>query len=96
MRLDKNTKSCYIKRYNKRANHSLIFLPYTTRIRVIWKVGGLSMKRYQLSELIKKWEREELTAEQAIGQILLWLNLLSERVTKVEATPQKPQLPENS
>jgi len=54
------------------------------------------MKRYPLSELVKKWEREELTAEQAIGQILLWLNLLSERVTKVEATPQKPQMPENS
>jgi len=53
------------------------------------------MKRYSLPELVKKWEREELTTEQAIGQILLWLDLLSQRVTKVEATPQKPQLPEN-
>lgn len=53
------------------------------------------MKRYPLSELVKKWEREELTAEQAIGQILLWLDMLSKRVTKVEAAPQKPQLPKN-
>ena len=54
------------------------------------------MKRYPLSELVKKWEREELTSEQAIGQILLWLDLLSERVAKLEATPEKPQLPQNS
>ena len=53
------------------------------------------MKRYPLAELVKKWEREELTAEQAIGQILLWLDLLSERVAKVEAPPKKPQLKKN-
>ena len=53
------------------------------------------MKRYSLPELVKKWEREELTTEQAIGQILLWLDVLSERVAKVEATPKKPHLPEN-
>ncbi len=40
---------------------------------------------YAMSELIKRWEREELTLEQAIGQILLWLNDISERLQQVEA-----------
>lgn len=47
------------------------------------------MKKYPLSELAKRWEREDLTVEQAIGQILLWLASLSERVDKLEATGQK-------
>lgn len=42
------------------------------------------MKKYELTDLIKRWEREEMTVEQAVGQILLWLNTLSERVTKLE------------
>ncbi len=40
------------------------------------------MKKYPLSELVKRWEREELTVEQAVGQILLWLASLSEQVNK--------------
>lgn len=47
------------------------------------------MKKYDLTDLIKRWEREELTVEQAIGQILLWVGTLSERVTKLEARPGK-------
>lgn len=47
------------------------------------------MKKYPLSELAKRWEREELTMEQAIGQILLWLATLSERVDKLEFRQQK-------
>ncbi len=47
------------------------------------------MKKYPASELIKKWEREELTAEQAIGQLLLWVAALVERVAKLEASQQK-------
>ena len=47
------------------------------------------MKTYPLSELAKRWEREELTVEQAIGQILLWLASLSERADKMEATRQR-------
>lgn len=47
------------------------------------------MKKYPASELIKKWEREELTAEQAIGQLLLWLVTLVERVAKLEANQRK-------
>ena len=42
------------------------------------------MKRYVLDDLIKRWEREDLTIEQAIGQILLWLLALSERIHKLE------------
>ena len=29
------------------------------------------MKKYPITELIKKWEREEITIEQAIGEFLL-------------------------
>ena len=47
------------------------------------------MKKYPASELIKKWEREELTAEQAIGQLLLWVAALVERVAKLEENQQK-------
>jgi len=47
------------------------------------------MKKYPASELIKKWEREELTAEQAIGQLLLWVVALVERMAKLEASQQQ-------
>ena len=70
----------------KRAKISLIFLSHYTRIRVNQQKGEPSMKRYDLPELIKRWERGEITPEQAIGQILLWLAALAERVTKLEAT----------
>ena len=52
-------------------------------------------KKYTLPELIKLWEREELTVEQAIGQTLLWLTALSDRVTRLEATqPQNNNMPQ--
>ena len=38
---------------------------------------------YPLSDLTKRWEREELTVEQAVGQILLWLAELSEQVQQL-------------
>lgn len=47
------------------------------------------MKKYPVSELIKKWEREDISVEQAIGQILLWLVGLVERVARLEARQQK-------
>ena len=47
-------------------------------------------KRYELPELIKRWEREQLTGEQAIGQILLWLAALAERLARLEAGEHKP------
>ena len=46
-------------------------------------------KMYPLSDLVKKWEREEITVEQTIGQMLLWLAALAERVTKLEANRRK-------
>ena len=52
------------------------------------------MKRYAIQDLIKKWEREELTVEQTIGQILLWLDFLSKRVTRLEATTGKEHQPQ--
>ncbi len=49
----------------------------------------MERRRYDLSELINRWEREQITTEQAIGQILLWLVALAERVTKLEANRRK-------
>ena len=55
------------------------------------------MKRsqYPLSDLMKRWAREELTVEQAIGQMLLWLSDLSERLVNLERSqsddPKAPQ-----
>jgi hypothetical protein len=45
--------------------------------------------RYALPELIKRWEREQLTTEQAVGQILLWLAALAKRIAKLEANQWK-------
>ncbi|MFQ6014821.1 MAG: hypothetical protein ACE5NP_05200 [Anaerolineae bacterium] len=39
---------------------------------------------YILEELIRKWARGELTVEQAIGQILLIIQTLEGRISKVE------------
>jgi hypothetical protein len=55
------------------------------------------MKRYDLSELVKRWELEEINAEQAIGQILLWLVVLAERIAKLEAAQRgRKQQPKSS
>lgn len=48
---------------------------------------------YDLSELIKRWEREQLTVEQAIGQILLWLVALARRIEALEAGKRAPKKP---
>lgn len=47
------------------------------------------MSAYELQELVRKWQREELTAEQMIGQLLLHLQRLSQRVGRLEALQQK-------
>jgi hypothetical protein len=44
----------------------------------------MMMGMYPLEELIGKWGRGELTVEQAIGQILLWLQWLERRVGTLE------------
>ena len=43
---------------------------------------------YDLDTMLKKWEREELTTEQAVGQILLLLQSISQRVGRVEVTQE--------
>lgn len=42
------------------------------------------MSAYELDTILKKWERGELTAEQAIGQVLQLLQVLAERVGQLE------------
>lgn len=42
------------------------------------------MSSYELSQMIKMWERDQITTEQAIGQLLLHLRQLSERIGILE------------
>ncbi|MFN8486140.1 MAG: hypothetical protein U0350_01030 [Caldilineaceae bacterium] len=42
------------------------------------------MSKYDFEELVKMWALEQLTAEQAIGQMLLQLRELLERVNRLE------------
>ena len=55
----------------------------------------MKKSQYPLSDLMKRWAREELTVEQAIGQMLLWLTDLSERLVNLERSqsddPNAPQ-----
>lgn len=42
------------------------------------------MSQYNLQQFIKMWAQEKITTEQAIGQILLQIQELSERLKQVE------------
>ncbi len=42
------------------------------------------MSAYEIDTILKKWERAELSTEQAIGQILLLLQSISRRVGRLE------------
>ena len=44
------------------------------------------MAHHDLKELLRLWEREDITTEQAIGQILLVLWSFNQRLLKLEAT----------
>lgn len=46
------------------------------------------MSAYDLDTMLKKWEREELTTEQAVGQILLLLQSVSQRIGRLEVTQE--------
>jgi len=46
------------------------------------------MGAYDLDTLLKKWEREELSTEQAIGQILLLMQSISHRVGRLEVAQE--------
>lgn len=45
----------------------------------------MKRNKYPLTDLVKRWEREELTVEQAVGQILLWLIFMSKQIARLEA-----------
>jgi uncharacterized coiled-coil protein SlyX len=47
------------------------------------------MGTYRLEQVIQMWETEKLTTEQAIGQILLHLQALAERVRELEHKMQE-------
>ena len=47
------------------------------------------MSAYELDTIVKKWERDELSTEQAIGQILLLLQDISYRVGRLEVAQAK-------
>ncbi len=49
----------------------------------------MQKRQYDLSDLVNRWEREDITTEQAIGQLLLWLVVLSERMTELEVNLRK-------
>jgi hypothetical protein len=42
------------------------------------------MSHYEIDEIITRWAKSELTAEQAIGQILLHLQALTKRMGQIE------------
>ena len=42
------------------------------------------MGSYNLDELITLWEREKLTTEQAVGQMLLLMQSLNRRIRELE------------
>jgi hypothetical protein len=54
------------------------------------------MGNYNLDELITRWEQEKLTAEQAVGQILLMLQSLAERVQELERWRRRQQKADNT
>ena len=47
------------------------------------------MSMYDLAQTIKLWELEEITTEQAIGQILLQLRVVVERIAVLERGERK-------
>ena len=51
----------------------------------------MAQKPYDLTELVRRWGREELTVEQTVGQILIWLSLIIERLEKLEAVQRGRQ-----
>lgn len=54
------------------------------------------MSAYDLQTIVKKWERAELSTEQAIGQILLLLQSISDRVGRLEVDQAKTRRQENT
>lgn len=57
------------------------------------------MNTYHINEIIRMWEHVELTVDQAIGQLLLHIQELSQRVNtlerRLETTNRPNQSPES-
>ena len=51
------------------------------------------MAVYNLNELTKLWAQEKITSEQAIGQILLHISDLVERLNRLEQKPRRNAAP---
>ena len=49
-----------------------------------------------INEVIKRWETERLTTEQAIGKLLVLLKKQNERILKLEAAVSKIPVATNS
>jgi hypothetical protein len=47
------------------------------------------MSNYTIEELIARWKREELTIEQAIGQILLLMQQQAQRLREAAPPPER-------
>lgn len=45
-----------------------------------------------ITQVIKLWETGQITVEQAIGKILLWLRTHDRRLTKLETQRPSPNL----
>ena len=53
------------------------------------------MSQYNLQQFVKLWAQERLTTEQAIGQILLHLQELAERLKAIEQRFRGSQVAES-
>jgi hypothetical protein len=51
------------------------------------------MSAYDLNRLIQLWTADNLSTEQAVGQILLQIQALSERVNELERKMERGQKP---
>ena len=54
------------------------------------------MNRYDISQIIKMWERMEITVDQAIGQLLLHVQHLSQKLTTMERTLESQSFTQKS
>ncbi len=55
------------------------------------------MSKYDLAALIKMWEQDKLTVEQAVGQMMLHMEALAQRVGSLEKAQEKArQQPEGN
>lgn len=54
------------------------------------------MSAYDLDTVLKKWERDELSTEQAVGQILLLLQMVLQRLGRLEVAQENSRRQDTS